>query len=217
MSEKKQVVLELYERLFEAFGPLHWWPAESRFEVIMGAVLTQNTAWRNVEKGIAALKARDLLSPEAMYNIPLNKLAALIRPCGYYNIKAERLKSFVMFLYKGYEGDLDKLLGIELITLRKELLSVKGIGPETADSIILYAAQKPSFVVDAYTQRVLYRHHLIPNDVSYDMIQNFFMDRLPRDVQLYNEYHALLVHLGKSFCSKTRPKCVQCPLEGFNQ
>ncbi len=217
MSINKQILLELYDRLFEAFGPRRWWPAESRFEVIVGAILTQNTAWRNVEKSIAQLKAKNVLSPESIYNMPVKELAALIRPAGYYNIKAERLKSFMRFLYNGYGGNLNRLLGTEMASLRKELLTVKGVGPETADSIILYAAEQPSFVVDTYTNRILYRHHLIPDDASYDIIRDFFMDRLPQNTALYNEYHALLVYTGKTFCSKTKPKCLQCPLQGLNQ
>ena len=217
MSIKKQILLEIYDRLFEAFGPRHWWPAESRFEVIVGAILTQNTAWRNVEKGIAQLKAKKVLSPDAIYNLPVKELAALIRSAGYYNIKAERLKSFMRFLYNGYGGNLNRLLRTDTTSLREELLKVKGIGPETADSIILYAAEQLSFVVDTYTSRILYRHHLIPDDASYDMIRDFFMDHLPQDVSLYNEYHALLVCLGNTLCSKSRPKCLQCPLQGLNQ
>lgn len=217
MPVKKQILLEMYDRLFEAFGPRHWWPAESEFEVVVGAILTQNTAWRNVEKSITHLKTHNVLSPEAIYNMPIEKLAALIRPAGYYNIKAKRLKSFMHFLYNGYGGDLNRLLGTEMTSLRKELLAVKGVGPETADSIILYASGKLSFVVDTYTKRILYRHHMVPDDASYDMIRDFFMDRLPQEVSLYNEFHALLVCLGNAFCSKTKPRCMQCPLQGFNQ
>lgn len=216
MFQKKRILLELYTRLFEAFGPRSWWPGDSGFEVAMGAILTQNTAWRNVEKAISNLKARGLLSPYALYHVPVQDLASVIRPAGYYNVKARRLKHFIQFLFQESAGDLERLLAEDLDTLRSRLLSINGIGPETADSILLYAGNKPSFVVDAYTKRILFRHNLIPEESSYDEIRNFFMDCLEPDASMFNEYHALLVHLGHRFCLKKNPKCSGCPARGWN-
>ena len=209
--------MELYSRLFEAFGPRYWWPGDSGFEVAVGAILTQNTAWRNVTKAIKNLKEKGLLSAEALYHIPLEDLASVIRPAGYYNIKARRLKSFIKFLFKESGGDLDSLLAAEdLDPLRSRLLSINGIGPETADSILLYAGNKPTFVVDAYTRRILFRHNLVPEEASYHEVRGFFMDCLEPDASMFNEYHALLVHLGHTFCLKRNPSCVECPAKGWN-
>jgi len=208
--------LDLYDRLYSAFGPRHWWPGDSAFEVVVGAILTQNTAWRNVTKAIANLKARNLLSPNALYNVSSQDLAAVIRPAGYYNIKAGRLKHFMAFLFQESAGDLDRLLSGDLLSLRQKLLDVNGIGPETADSILLYAGNKPTFVVDAYTRRILFRHHLIPEETNYEELQNLFMDNLEPDPSMFNEYHALLVHAGHTFCLKKRPKCAECPAYGWN-
>ncbi len=216
MFDRKTILLDLYDRLYEALGPRHWWPGDSPFEVAVGAILTQNTAWRNVEKAIGNLKAERLLSPDALQNLPVQDLAAIIRPAGYYNIKAGRLKHFLDFLFRENAGDLDRLLAQDLDTLRSKLLSINGIGPETADSILLYAGNKPTFVVDTYTKRILSRHGLIPEEVSYDEVRDFFMDCLEPDVAMFNEYHALLVHLGHAFCLKTKPKCSECPAKGWN-
>ncbi|NVM21291.1 MAG: endonuclease III domain-containing protein, partial [Desulfobacterales bacterium] len=179
-------------------------------------ILTQNTAWRNVKKAINSLKSRSLLSPDALYYLPIRDLAHAIRPAGYYNIKARRLKHFVEFLFQETAGELDLLLAQDLDSLRSKLLSVNGIGPETADSILLYAGNKPTFVVDTYTKRILFRHSLMPEDASYEEVRNFFMDCLEPDVSMFNEYHALLVHLGHTFCSKKNPKCTGCPASGWN-
>ncbi|MFH1076402.1 MAG: endonuclease III domain-containing protein [Pseudomonadota bacterium] len=214
-ASPKEAIPAIYSLLFSTFGPRYWWPAESRFEVIVGAFLTQNTSWRNVEKSIANLKAHNALSSEKLYLFPEEELAQLIRSSGYYNIKARRLKSFIGFLYNQYDGSLDKLFRNDMATLRMELLGIKGIGPETADSIILYAAEKPSFVVDAYTKRILSRHGLIKEDASYDMVRDLFMRILPQDVEMYNEYHALIVYLGNTLCMKRAPRCEDCPLAIF--
>ena len=216
MSQKKRILLELYSRLFEAFGPRYWWPGDSGFEVAVGAILTQNTAWRNVTKAIKNLKDKGLLSPEALYHVPVEDLASVIRPAGYYNIKAQRLKHFMQFLFRESSGNLDLLLAEDLDTLRSKLLSINGIGPETADSILLYAGNKTTFVVDTYTKRILFRHSLIPEEASYDEVRNFFMDCLKPDAAMFNEYHALLVHLGHAFCLKKNPKCSGCPAKGWN-
>lgn len=216
MFQKKKILLELYSRLFEAFGPRYWWPGDSGFEVAVGAILTQNTAWRNVTKAIKNLKDKGLLSPEALYHVPVDDLASVIRPAGYYNIKAQRLKHFMQFLFRESAGNLDRLLAEDLDTLRSKLLSINGIGPETADSILLYAGNKTTFVVDTYTKRILFRHSLIPEEASYDEVRNFFMDCLEPDAAMFNEYHALLVHLGHAFCLKKNPKCSGCPAKGWN-
>jgi len=216
MFQKKRILLELYNRLFEAFGPRYWWPGDSGFEVAVGAILTQNTAWRNVTKAIRNLKDQGLLSPEALYHIPVEGLASVIRPAGYYNIKARRLKHFVQFLFRESAGNLDRLFAEDVDSLRSKLLSINGIGPETADSILLYAGNKTTFVVDSYTKRILFRHSLIPEEVSYDEVRNFFMDCLEPDAAMFNEYHALLVHLGHAFCRKRKPKCSGCPARGWN-
>ncbi len=203
----------IYEKLFAFFGPRNWWPAEEPFEVMVGAVLTQNTAWTNVEKAISGLKREGLLSAHSLYAVPIDLLAFHIRPAGYYNVKARRLKNLVSFFMHEYDGGLDEMFAEDMETLRHKLLAVKGIGPETADSILLYAGQKPTFVVDAYTKRSMSRHLLVSEDVGYDDLREFFMDRLPHDVTLFNEFHALFVELGKTFC-KTRPRCQYCPLNG---
>ena len=216
MFDKKTILLDLYNRLYKAFGPRDWWPGDTPFEVVVGAILTQNTAWRNVKKAISNLKARSLLSPYALYHVPVQDLTTLIRPAGYYNIKARRLKYFVRFLFQESAGDLDRLLAEDINTLRGKLLSINGIGPETADSILLYAGDKPSFVVDAYTRRILFRHNLIPEETSYDEVRDFFMDCLEPDASMFNEYHALLVHVGHTFCVKKNPKCSGCPAKGWN-
>ncbi|MGD8513800.1 MAG: endonuclease III domain-containing protein [Deltaproteobacteria bacterium] len=216
MVDRKRLLLDLYSRLYKAFGPRHWWPGDSPFEVAIGAILTQNTAWRNVRKAIGNLKAAGLLSPDALYDLPVQDVAAVIRPAGYYNVKARRLKNFVEFLFLENGGDLECLLTEALDTLRNKLLSIKGVGPETADSILLYAGNRPTFVVDTYTKRILFRHKLMPQEASYDEVRSFFMDCLAPDAAMFNEYHALLVHLGHTFCSKRKPKCTACPARGWN-
>ena len=205
-------LLAIYRTLNAHFGNLNWWPGNSPFEVIIGAILTQNTAWRNVEKAIARLKSKKLLHHARILEIDDSTLADLIRPAGYYNIKTQRLKSFIRFLYDEYGGKLDNMFAEDLWTLRARLLTVKGIGEETADSILLYAARKPIFVVDAYTRRVLQRHDIIHSDAKYKEIQDLFMTHLPHSVPLYNQYHALFVNTGKLFCTKN-PRCDGCPLQ----
>ena len=215
-ASRKDLLLDLYDRLYRFFGPLHWWPGESPFEVIVGAILTQNTAWRNVEKAIANLKAGRLLSPRRLRQLAVEDLAEYIRPAGYYNIKAKRLRHFLDFLFEQGRGDLAYLSTGSLDSRRHELLQVNGIGPETADSILLYAAHRPTFVVDAYTKRVLSRHQLLAEDAAYDEIRDFFMDVLDPEVPLFNEFHALLVHLGKGFCKRRNPRCEACPARRWN-
>ena len=212
---KNSIILKkIYDRLFSEFGPPNWWPGDTPFEVVIGAILTQNTNWTNVKKAIRNLKDAKVFTPKKLNEIDIEKFAGLIKPAGYFNLKAKRVKKFINWLFENYDGSLTKLFKLDLQTLREELLSVNGIGPETADSIILYAANKPTFVVDAYTYRIFSRHELIPEDSTYDDIKYFFEENLPQDVQLYNEYHALLVYLGKDFC-KPKRKCEICPLNEF--
>lgn len=203
----------IYQRLYSYFGPQAWWPGDSAFEVMVGAILTQNTNWSNVEKAINNLKNKNLLNPKKIYRLSHSRLASLIVPCGYYNIKARRLKEFLTFFFKDYQANARKMSLADTQKLRRDLLRVKGVGPETADSILLYALNKPVFVVDAYTKRILSRHHLIKKDTDYSHIQNLFMQNLKADVKLFNEYHALLVKLGKEFCLKNKPRCDACPLK----
>ncbi|MFA6499563.1 MAG: endonuclease III domain-containing protein [Desulfurivibrionaceae bacterium] len=202
---------EIHTRLFDHFGPQHWWPGETPFEVMLGAVLTQNTSWRNVSMVIEALRQDGLLSFEALETLPLEVLAEKIRPSGYYNQKAKRLKGLFAAIREDSES-LEDFFNHDVHTLRKKLLAIKGIGPETADSITLYAAGKPVFVVDAYTYRILLRHDLIAEDAGYEEIQELFLGKLPTDALLFNEYHALLVRLGKEYCKKSNPLCDTCPL-----
>lgn len=209
-----RILLDVYRCLFDRYGPQHWWPAESPFEVIIGAILTQSAAWGNVEKAIANLKAQEVLSVAALRRLSVEELARLVYPSGYYNAKAAKIKSFVDWLGESYNGDLRKLFAQDLSSLRQELLSVHGIGEETADSIILYAAHKPIFVIDAYTRRITYRLGLAPATNSYAAFQEHFMRHLPRDESLFNEYHALLVRHGKDICRK-QPRCQECCLVSF--
>lgn len=203
----------IYRALSRHFGPMHWWPGETPFEVIVGAILTQNTAWRNVAKAIDNLRAARALSPRGLRRLSEARLARLVRPSGYFRVKSRRLRSFLDFLFRRYGGSLTRMFRTPLPRLREELLGVSGIGPETADSILLYAGGLPTFVVDAYTRRVLQRHLLLPEDASYEETQSLFERNLPVDVPLYNEYHALIVNVGKEFC-RPRPRCGGCPLEG---
>jgi len=210
-QQTAQWLIAAYHALYDHFGNLRWWPGDSLLEIIVGAILTQNTAWKNVGKAIANLKTAHLLSTDALLAMPESDLAELIRPSGYYNIKARRLKSFFAFLRDCFHGSLDVMFGEETLFLREKLLQVKGIGEETADSVLLYAGGKPVFVVDAYTRRVLTRHGTIRERISYGEIQRLFMEHLPADAPMYNQYHALLVNTGKNYCKK-KPRCQECPL-----
>ncbi len=202
---------EVYQRLHESFGPQNWWPAESAFEVVLGAVLVQNTAWKNVEKAIENLRQADLLSAEALYYLRPEELEELIRPAGYFRMKTRRLHNLLRYLFEHYNGSLSTLFELDTETLREQLLEINGIGPETADSILLYAANRPIFVVDTYTNRVLKRHGWIDYEADYATVQAHFQAHLEPDSQLYNEFHALLVRVGHLYCGKT-PRCEECPL-----
>ena len=207
-----EVLTEIYRLLYDEFGPQQWWPGESRFEIITGAILTQNTNWANVEKAINNLKAADCLIPEKLHLLDPAQLAQLIRPAGYFNIKAKRLKNFVNWLFDNYNGELTDLESIDTGRFREELLTIKGVGRETADSILLYAFDRPIFVVDAYTARVVFRHELISPEADYEQLKELFESSLPADTPLFNEYHALLVRVGKEFC-RPKARCPGCPLE----
>lgn len=213
---KKSLLNEAYDRLYSEFGPQKWWPGDTPFEVMVGAILTQNTNWKNVEKAVANLKHGGLFAPKKLLNLQPSTLATLIRPAGYFRVKTKRLRNFLHFFCNDYKGRVALIKSEETSVLREKLLGVCGIGPETADSILLYALEKPVFVVDAYTKRILSRHYLIPEETSYDEMQELFMDNLPRKAKLYNEYHALLVKCGKDFCRTKNPRCKECPLKGFN-
>ncbi|AEE92652.1 conserved protein of unknown function [Tepidanaerobacter acetatoxydans Re1] len=209
----KETLVKIYDKLLEAFGPQHWWPADDDFEIIVGAILTQSVSWKNVEKAIDNLKAKGLLSLDAILAVDKDKLAALIKSTMYYNQKALKLKNFCRYIKQNYGGDIYSLFEKSIPNMRAELLSIKGIGPETADSIILYAAAKPIFVVDAYTRRIFSRLGFLPDDAKYSQMQDFFMSNLPSDVNLFNEYHALIVRLGKDYCKNKKPLCNECPVK----
>ncbi len=224
MNEKERtgaLLMEYYSALYKKFGPQRWWPAKTRFEVVVGAILTQNTNWSNVERAIRALKKEGGLTPKGMNALSTEDLAALIRPAGYFNVKAKRLKNFLDHLNAEHEGSLQKLFGSESrdreksTDLRAELLSINGIGPETADSILLYAGGRAEFVVDAYTRRILSRHGLLKESATYAELKEFFTSALAPNAALFNEYHALIVMTGKEFCRPRVPKCEECPLKAF--
>lgn len=204
-------LMDVYQRLYEAYGPQHWWPGETPFEVMIGAVLVQNTTWKGTEKVIARLREEGLLDPRALYAVPEEDLQELIRSSGYFRQKARRLRSLLELCITRYDGSLATMFDQPAEALREELLALNGIGPETADSILLYAAGKPVFVVDTYTHRVLARHGWIEPEADYHTLQEFFQDRLETEVELFNEFHALFVRVGRTHCGK-RPKCEDCPL-----
>lgn len=203
-----------YRALLRRFGPQRWWPARTPFEVMVGAVLTQNTAWTNVEKAIRNLRRVRLLHPRRLARADLRTIARAVRPSGYFNVKARRLRTFVRWFVERYGADVRRMRRVPLPRLRSELLAVNGVGPETADSILLYALDRPTFVVDAYTHRVLTRHGLVPEATGYDGMKAYFEERLAPDAARFNEFHALLVAVGKEFCAPT-PRCERCPLRRF--
>lgn len=203
-----------YDAMMTAYGTQEWWPADTPTEVIIGAILTQNTAWRNVERAIENLKQAGALDWQRLHHMEPETLAELIRPAGTYKVKTRRLKAFAAWFSNCYDCDLNRMFATPLYTLREELLSVSGIGRETADAILLYAGGLPTFVVDAYTARILRRHQLIDGDADYEEIKELFESALPENVDLFNEFHALLVQVGKQHC-RPRAKCEGCPLEPF--
>jgi endonuclease III related protein len=215
-AKLRSLLLSFYKEMHARFGHRNWWSGESPLEVCVGAVLTQNTAWRNVVKAIDNLKAASALDLLRIYEMPHDELAELIRPAGYFNVKARRLGNLVRHIVEKHDGDLDSLFSLPTEKLREDLLSVNGVGKETADSIILYAANQPIFVVDAYTKRVLYGHGLINEKADYDQVQELFHSNLPRDTALYNDFHAQFVAVGHHYC-KRKPLCEHCPLAKFTR
>ncbi len=209
------VLRQFYDTLTAALGPMHWWPAKTPFEVVVGAILTQNTAWPNVKRAIANLRRERLLTPRALEQVSPGVLAGLVRPSGYFRQKARKLKAFVGFLRRDFGGSLARMFRTPTAELRERLLGVHGVGPETADSILLYAGKHPVFVADAYTKRILLRHGLVGEKADYEEVRRLFERSLPRDTALFNEFHALLVNVGKNWCRAQQPRCDQCPLEAF--
>jgi endonuclease-3 related protein len=208
----REDLIEIYRDLRRRFGHRNWWPGETPFEVCVGAILTQNTSWTNVEKAIRNIKSAGLMDARRLFKAGKGRVARLIRPAGYFNVKAERLLVFLRVLIRDYGGDAGNIGSLGPVRAREVLLGIKGIGPETADSMLLYAMGLPVFVVDAYTKRIFSRLGFIPGGAEYHDVRKFFMENLPRDVGLYNDYHAQIVELGKNFCRKTRPKCGECPV-----
>lgn len=213
MTTKSKRINTFYNELYKRYGPQGWWPGDSALECILGAMLTQNTSWSNAEKAIYNLKKENLISMEKLALINVDELAGLIRPSGYYNRKALKIKYFISFVVKEYGASLERMLEEDAPELRRKLLALKGIGPETADTILLYAGRMPVFVIDAYTYRVLSRHSLVPEETTYGEMQELFMDSLSEDAVIFNEYHALLVRVGKEYCKKRTPLCEGCPLK----
>lgn len=207
------ILHEMYGKLYRVFGPQQWWPGDTPFEIAVGAILTQNTNWSNVEKAVGNLKQDKALSAKAIHEMPAGRLAELIKPAGYYNVKAKRLKSFISLLMLDYRGSMKRMGKEDLNQLRQVLLRTNGVGPETADSIMLYALEKPVFVIDAYTKRVLSRHGIMSYDRSYDKFQDLFHTSMKKDLKMFNEYHALFVRVGKTFCRRRKPLCDECPLK----
>lgn len=201
----------VYRALHRRWGPQRWWPARTRFEVIVGAILTQNTAWSGAERAVAALGRRRALTPRSLHALPRRELETAIRPAGAFRVKARRLRAFTAMLQREFGGSLDRLFARPTASLRARLLAVHGIGPETADAILLYAARRPVFVVDAYTRRFLERHRWLPHRAAYDDVAGLFTRALPADARTFNEYHALIVALAKDHC-RARPRCDGCPL-----
>jgi endonuclease-3 related protein len=214
-ASTRQRLEQFYSALNDQLGPLHWWPGETRFEVIVGAILTQSTAWSNVERAIANLRRAGALEPRALRRMPIARLEQLVRPSGYFRQKARKLKAFVQFLDREFGGSLTRMFREPTDVLREKLLAVHGIGPETADSILLYAGKHPVFVIDAYTRRILARHDLLDLSAGYQEAQSVFHRHLPRETPLFNQYHALLVETGKRWCRPRQARCDACPLGPF--
>ncbi|MEZ6853253.1 endonuclease III domain-containing protein [Halodesulfovibrio aestuarii] len=215
IMNREKLLMDIFTAMKNTFGSSNWWPADSAFEVMVGAVLTQNTNWKNVEKAIQNLKQHNLLTPQVMLGLSQDELAGHIRPAGYYNVKAKRLQNLLRWFNDIASCSFSALDHLSIDELRAELLAVNGIGQETADSILLYAFERPSFVVDAYTRRIFHRHSLIEEDIYYEDLRDYFMDVLPHDAQLFNEYHAFIVHVAKRWCLKNKAHCETCPLRIF--
>ncbi len=214
LHKRKKLLDEVYKHLLRTLGSQHWWPADTPFEVIVGAILTQNTAWKNVKLAIDKLREAGALDFDSILEADETYLASLIRPAGYYNQKAKRLKGFCAYVSERFDGNPDRFLSLDMESLRSELLGIRGVGPETADSIVLYAAHQPSFVVDAYTHRIFMRHGWVPESMTYEELRGYFMDCLEADVHLFQEFHALLVRIGHLYCRR-KPLCPQCPMNAW--
>jgi len=202
---------QVYRRLLDMLGPQHWWPGDSPWEVMIGAVLVQNTNWKNVERAIDNLREANLTDPQRLLAVSPEELAELVRPAGYYRLKTKRLRNLLEFVVDDYGGSIEALRAVDMNRLREQLLGVHGIGPETADSILLYALEQPALVVDTYTHRIFARHGWIGYDADYDQLQDHLAAELPQDVTLFNELHALLVNIGHHYC-RSQPMCEECPL-----
>jgi endonuclease III related protein len=211
-SNTGPLLMRYFTAMSQNLGPMRWWPARTPFEVIVGAILTQNTSWGNVERAIANLRSAQMLTPSAISAARMARLAALVRPSGYFRQKAKKLKAFVRFLQREYSGSLKRMFDTPTEVLREKLLSVDGIGPETADSILLYAGEHAVFVVDAYTHRIFGRHRITNGKPDYENVRALVEAALPRDSQLFNEFHALVVNTAKNWCRKKEPHCAECPL-----
>jgi endonuclease III related protein len=212
VKNTQQRLVNIFNTLLESFGRRNWWPGETELEIIVGAVLTQNTSWKNVEKAIDNLKQHNALDIETLYKMDKKTLALIIKSSGFYNIKSNRLKNLINVIYDDYLSNISNLKMLSVLEVRNRLLAVNGIGKETADSIILYALNKPIFVIDVYTKRFLKNHRIYDGQNDYDAIQDFFMRNLPENTYLFNEFHALIVYLCQNFCKKM-PLCNKCPLE----
>jgi len=210
-TQSRKSVLRIYRILYGAFGPCNWWPGDTPFEVIIGAILTQNANWSNVEKAIANLKKKNLLDPVKLHNTPKSRIADLVRPAGYFRQKAKKIHIFLDYFKKKYDYSIEKMKEQPADKLRRELLNTWGIGPETADSILLYALEKPVFVVDAYTMRIFRRLGYINSKDKYETVQKLFTKCLTPEVSLFNEFHACIVALGSNVC-RPKPLCDRCPL-----
>jgi endonuclease-3 related protein len=206
--------MEMYEAMLQRFGHHGWWPGDGPLEVCIGAILTQNTSWTNVEKALDNLRNTGAISISVLHQMGCDSLAELIRPAGYYNVKAKRLKNFIAHVYESYGDDIEAFLDRSVWTLQGELIGINGIGRETADSIILYAAQKPTFVIDRYTCRMMVRHSLICPEDDYQGAKDLFESSLPEDLELWKDYHAQIVAVGKQYC-RPKARCAGCPLESF--
>ncbi len=211
-AEAQPPLDEYFNSLFTASGPQHWWPGKTPFEVILGAILTQNTSWRNVELALGNLRTADVFTPAKVEKVDLRRLHALIRPAGYFRQKARALRAFVQFLRSGYRGSLKRMFATPTIALREKLLDVYGIGPETADAILLYAGEHPVFVVDAYAKRIMARHGWISEKAKYENVRWMFERQFPGDVERFKEFHGLIVMVGKKWCQKSAAKCEECPM-----
>lgn len=212
---RHNLLMQYHSALRDKLGSGTWWPADTPFEIAIGAILTQNTNWKNVEKALSNLRKKDLLSHTALKKIHISELEELVRPSGFFRMKAARIQNFLRFMDEFQITDLIELKNIDIKELRNSLLKVKGIGPETADSILLYALKMPMFVVDSYTKRIFHRHGFIPEDIDYFELQDFFMDVIPADWQFFSEYHSLIVQAAKKWCTKNNPNCTDCPLGPF--